>query len=90
MIYGKGGAAWAGDKYSRSSGLLICAPKNNTAHKNDPSFPFNAESTWTVLKRQHSAQIRACRLDGSQAHPWLADSVASCGSGARIRARAPD
>jgi hypothetical protein len=39
------------------------------AHKNDPSFRFDAESIWTVFKRQHSAQIRACRFTGSQAHP---------------------
>jgi hypothetical protein len=64
--------------------------KNNTARKNDPSFPFDAESTWTVLKAQHFVQIRARRFAGSQAHPWLADSVANCGSDALIRAGAPD
>jgi hypothetical protein len=62
----------------------------NTPIKNDLSFPFDAESTWTVLETQHSVQIRARRFAGSQAHPWLADSVANCGSGARIRARARD
>ncbi len=59
------------------------AEENNTAHKIDLSFPFPFESTWTVLKTQHSLQIRAYRFTGSQAHPQLPDSVANCGSGAR-------